>query len=212
MASRSRPLFARLYQRASVVMDEHGVAAHRRAAVAGLRGRVIEVGAGNGRMFACYPPAVTEVVAVEPEPHLRAAALDAASAAPVPVTVVDGLAESLPGPDAAFDAGVTALVLCSVPSQASALASLHRVIRPGGELRFFEHVAATEPGALRRVQRIMDKTLWPPLMGGCHTGRDTAAAITAAGFRITSIDRFVFPATGPRGPAGPHILGSATRP
>ena len=64
---------------------------------------------------------------------------------------------------------------------------------------------------MRRVQRIVDATLWPPLMGGCHTGRDTAAAITRAGFTIEAISRFTFPATGPVGPAGPHILGRAVR-
>ena len=189
-------------------MDEHGVAEHRRAAVAGLSGRVIEVGAGNGRMFTHYPATVTEVVAVEPEVHLRAAA---ARVAPARVTVVDGLAEDLPGRDGEFDAAVTALVLCSVPSQDAALAEIRRVLRPGGELRFFEHVAAPAPGALRRVQRIVDATLWPPLMGGCHTGRDTAAAIARAGFTITAISRFTFPAAGPVGPAGPHILGRAAR-
>jgi ubiquinone/menaquinone biosynthesis C-methylase UbiE len=205
---RSRPLFARLYRRASEVMDEHGVAEHRRAAVAGLSGRVIEVGAGNGRMFTHYPATVTEVVAVEPEVHLRAAA---AGVAPAKVTVVDGLAEDLPGRDGEFDAAVTALVLCSVPSQDAALAEIRRVLRPGGELRFFEHVMSPSPGAMRRVQRIVDATLWPPLMGGCHTGRDTAAAIARAGFTITAIQRFTFPAAGPVGPAGPHILGRAIR-
>ncbi|MFG1606687.1 methyltransferase domain-containing protein [Actinoplanes sp. NPDC049265] len=212
MTTRSRPVFAFLYGRAAEVMDRHGVAQHRRAAVAGLTGRVIEIGAGNGRMFAHYPPTVTEVIAVEPERRLRAAALVAAATAPVPVTVVDGLAESLPGPDGAFDAAVSALVLCSVPAPDAALASLFRVVRPGGELRFFEHVAASGPGPLRRVQRLCDKTLWPALMGGCHTGRDTAAAIARAGFRIAAIERFMFPATGPSGPAGPHILGRAVRP
>jgi ubiquinone/menaquinone biosynthesis C-methylase UbiE len=107
---------------------------------------------------------------------------------------------------------VAALVLCSVPSPPAALAELHRVLRPGGEFRFLEHVAASGPGGLRTLQRVLDKTLWPPLMGGCHTGRDTAAAITRAGFRIASIEHFTFPAAGPQGPAGPHILGRAVRP
>ena len=193
-------------------MDRHGAAEHRRAAVAGLSGRVIEIGAGNGRMFACYPPTVTAVLAVEPEEHLRAAAVEAARSAPVPVTVVDGLAESLPGADGEFDAAVTALVLCSVPSPESALAEAFRVVRPGGELRFFEHVAAPSPGLLRRVQRLADATLWPSLMGGCHTARDTAAAIARSGFTITELARFIFPATGPVGPASPHIRGRAVRP
>ena len=75
MSGMSHPIFARVYQRVSVAMDRAGGAEQRRALVAGLHGRVIEVGAGNGRMFAHYPPEVSEVVAIEPEPRLRAAAL-----------------------------------------------------------------------------------------------------------------------------------------
>ncbi|HTJ40076.1 MAG TPA: class I SAM-dependent methyltransferase [Dactylosporangium sp.] len=207
----SNPLFARMYPRMSAACDRAGGAEQRRAVLAGLAGRVIEVGAGSGGMFAHYPPAVTEVLAVEPEPRMRAAAEAAAAGAPVPVRVVDGLADALPAGDGEFDAAVAALVLCTVPDQAAALAEIRRVLRPGGGLRFFEHVAA-EPGALRRVQRIVDATVWPLLLGGCHTGRDTAAAIAAAGFDIDEIERFRFPDSGPSGPAAPHIRGRATRP
>ncbi|MCT9929630.1 hypothetical protein N5079_05280 [Planotetraspora sp. A-T 1434] len=70
----SHPVFARLYTRVSEVLDQHGLAEHRRALLAGLSGRVIEIGAGNGLNFARYPPAVTGVVAIEPEPRLRATA------------------------------------------------------------------------------------------------------------------------------------------
>ena len=206
----SHPVFAWAYQRASVRMDRAGAAEHRRTLVAGLRGRVLEVGAGNGLMFAHYPPGVSEVLAVEPEPRLRAAAVAAARTAPVPVRVVDGTAEALPAEDGGYDAAVAALVLCTVPDQAAALAELRRVLRPGGQLRFYEHVAAERPGALRTTQRVLDATVWPLLTAGCRTGRDTAAAIGAAGFAVDELSRFRFPAGG--GPAAPHILGRATRP
>lgn len=47
VAGRSQPIFARVYERLSVVMDRAGAAEHRRALVAGLSGRVIEVGAAG---------------------------------------------------------------------------------------------------------------------------------------------------------------------
>jgi SAM-dependent methyltransferase len=93
---------------------------------------------------------------------------------------------------------------------ARSLAELHRVLRPGGELRFFEHVRA-DTAELARVQQLAD-VVWPTLLGGCHTTRDTLAAITAAGFRITSVQRFRFPESRLPQPAAPHVLGVAQRP
>jgi ubiquinone/menaquinone biosynthesis C-methylase UbiE len=207
---KDRPLFARWYAKVSPGMDAQGMSEYRKRALAGLAGSVIEVGAGNGLNFAHYPAGVAQVLAVEPDRYLRRIAEQRAARAPVPVTVQDGLAERLPAADGAFDAAVITLVLCSVADQRAALAEVHRVVRPGGELRFVEHVGADSPG-LRRVQRVLDATVWPPLGGGCHTGRDTLAAIGRAGFTVTRHDAFRFPVTQIPLPASPHVWGVASR-
>lgn len=204
------PVFARVYARVRPAMDERGALEHRRRLLADLAGRVVEVGAGDGANFAHYPTAVTAVTAVEPEPYLRALAVRQAAPAAVPVEVVDGVAERLPLAAASADAAVVSLVLCSVRDQDVALRELHRVVRPGGELRFLEHVAAEGSGLTGRLQRGVDATIWPRLFGGCHTGRDTAAAITRAGFDIDELDAFRFPEVA-LDPASPHVLGRATR-
>jgi ubiquinone/menaquinone biosynthesis C-methylase UbiE len=206
----SHPAFARYYARISPAMDKGGMAAHRRQLLHGLTGPVIEIGAGNGLNFAHYPPGVTRVLAIEPDPHLREIARRNATKAPVPVEVRDGVAEELPADDDAFPAAVAALVLCSVADQHSALREIHRVLRPGGQLRFLEHVRASTP-ALRRVQRLLDATIWPALAGGCHTGRDTATAIEEAGFAVDRLDPFRFPDTRLTMPATPHLRGTAIR-
>lgn len=199
------PVFARVWSHTS---GKVGSAGERSELLAGLSGRVLEVGAGDGRNFAHYPQGVTEVLAVEPEPYLRRLAYRAALEAPVQITVVDGTAESLPHEDGAFDSVVTSLVLCSVADQETALAELHRVLVPGGELRFFEHVIA-EGGLGQAVQASLDRSgIWPQLGAGCHLARDTVAAIADAGFHVEQVRRFK---SGP-GPVGPpFVLGIARR-
>ena len=202
------PLFARLYSRLSARTEAHGGAEHRRELLAGLHGRVLELGAGNGLNFPYYPAAVTEVVAVEPEDYLRARADGAAQTAPVRVTIVDAVADQLPFPNGSFDAAIASLVLCSVPDQASALGELRRVLRPGGELRFYEHVRPNNPRTAAIWQRFDDWNIYPRIAGGCHAARDTEAAIRNAGFAVERCRRFPFKG----GPVtAPHILGLARR-
>jgi ubiquinone/menaquinone biosynthesis C-methylase UbiE len=204
-------VFSRFYARMSVRMEAEGMAGLRAELLAGLTGRVVEVGAGNGMNFVHYPDAVSEVVAVEPEPYLRNLAVQVAAAAPVRVTVTSGRAERLPLPDDSVDAAVLCLVMCSLPDQAAALGEVRRVLRPGGTLRFLEHTIAPTPG-LRAVQRIADATVWPLLAGGCHTATDPVGAITRAGFEIAGLRRLRFPDIRFTQPFTPHVLGTARIP
>lgn len=207
---RRRPLFARFYAWLSPRMEDEGMGELRDELLAGARGRVVEVGAGNGMNLGHYPPTVTEVVAVEPEPYLRGLAQRAARTASVPVRVMPGTADCLPLQTAGVDVGVVSLVLCSVPDQRDAVAELHRVIRPGGELRFLEHIVA-DSAWLRRVQRTVDATVWPLIAGGCHTARDALGVIEDVGFEVTSVRRLRFPDSRVPVPAAPHVIGAARR-
>ncbi|SEG38104.1 Methyltransferase domain-containing protein [Nonomuraea solani] len=203
------PRFARMYVEASEMADRRGAYEHRRRLVAGLTGRVIEIGAGNGRNFPHYPAAVTEVVAVEPEDTLRRFAESQAKSAPVPVSVVLGHAEALPAGDASFDAAVVSLVLCSVPSQSRALTEIRRVLRPGGLLCFYEHVRSSNP-VLGLVEDLITPA-WRRAAAGCRPNRDTVRAIERAGFAVGDVERFTF-APQPLIPRMAHVLGHARAP
>jgi len=203
----SNPLFARFFDRFVARDKGRGEDELRRELLAGLAGEVVEVGPGNGINFEHYPASVAELVAVEPEPYLRGRAAETARSAPVPVRVLDGSAAALPLASGSVDAVVVAGVLCSVPDQSAALAEFRRVLRPGGELRFYEHVRSRR-ARFARYQAAVD-LLWPRLMGGCRTNRATLAAIEAGGFRIERVRGFGFPAEARAYPVAPRILGIA---
>lgn len=209
MAPVNNPIFARCLNRFAARNEERGNRELRQELLAGLSGRVIEVGPGNGLNFPWYPAEVSEVMAVEPEPFLRARAADAAGSAAVPIRVVDGLAGRIPAGDDSVDAVTVSGLLCSVPDPRAALAEFHRVLRPGGQLRFYEHVRSRDT-AFAAAQRAAD-LVWPRLMGGCRVTRDTLADIRRA-FDVESCRGFRFPASAAFSPVAPRVIGAARKP
>jgi SAM-dependent methyltransferase len=207
-ATMDNPFFARFW----TFMSSHepeSMRALRREILAGLTGRVLEVGAGTGTNFVMYPAAVEEVVAVEPEQRLAALARQSATTAPVPVTVITATVETL-GPADPFDAVVCSMVLCSIDEPEDVLRQLFSRLRPGGELRYLEHVASS--GARGRLQQLVDATVWPRFFGNCHTHRDTERALVDAGFRPQTARReWQFPIWVPM-PVSELALGSVVRP
>ncbi len=203
----NNPFFARVW----IALSGHEPEALRRlrtANLAGLTGRVLEVGAGTGTNFAHYPAGVTEVVALEPERHLAEVAREAARTAPVPVVVSTTAIEDFEE-DQAFDAVVCSLVLCSVDDPDSVVRQLYSMLKPGGELRYLEHVAGV--GARAALQKAADATVWPRLFGNCHTHRNTEASITGAGFSVATARREkAMPAWAPL-PVTEVALGRAVR-
>ena len=196
--------------RSAAAAEERGATDHRRRLLEGLSGTVVEIGAGHGLNFALYPPEVNEVVAIEPEPTLRSQAETAAKSANVPIRVLAGVADELPLENESADAAVASLVLCTVPDQSRAFAEIRRVLRPKGELRFYEHVIPRGQPKRALFQVIDRSGIWPAIAGGCHAARDTTEAIRQAGFDIEEIERFGFSANRFQ-PLVPHILGTARR-
>ncbi|MHC9294272.1 class I SAM-dependent methyltransferase [Mycobacterium sp. LTG2003] len=202
------PFFARVWKTLSNYEPE-SVRRLRIENLAGLSGRVLEVGAGTGTNFEFYPPTVDEVVAIEPERRLAEVARQAAAKAPVPITVTGDTAEQFASSQP-FDAVVCSLVLCSIEEPNTVLQQLFSLLRPGGELRYLEHVAGT--GYRARLQRIADATIWPRLLGNCHTHRDTEHTIAATGFQVRDNRReWAMPAWVPM-PVSEFAIGRAVRP
>lgn len=202
---KEHPIFARFYERISPVLDDMGERDRRIEVVSGARGRVLELGSGNGLNFEHYVDA-SAVVALEPEPTMVALARRRAVRAPVPIRFVRGVAERLPFAEGSFDTVVASFVLCSVADPRRAVVEVARVLRPGGEVRYLEHVRST--GTLGALVQDAVTPLWRALAGGCHPNRDPAATFRARGFHV-EWRRFPF---GPPTPARPHMVGVARKP
>ena len=167
----------------------------------GVRGTVVEIGAGAGPTADYLEPG-TRWVAVEPNVHFHPRLARRAAERGLDLALVAGGAEALPLADGSADAVVSTLVLCSVADPARALAEARRVLRPGGRLVFIEHVAAG--GWLGAAQRVLRRP-WGAVADGCDPHRHTERAIRAAGFARVEVERF----RAPLALVSPHIAGTA---
>lgn len=185
--------FSAVYDRGFKATEEAGLREMRRELLAQARGRVLELGAGTGLNLEHYPEAIESLTLVEPDPHmtkqLREKLVRAGKAAQI--SVVEAPGEDLPFPDDSFDAVAVTLVLCTVPDLGATLAEVRRVLAPGGQLLFLEHVRSHQPGLANWQDRL--ESPWRFLADGCHCNRDTVSAIDAAGFELGKVEEGSLP-------------------
>jgi SAM-dependent methyltransferase len=205
----AHPWFARLYDPVMRASEAELFPPHREYLARDIAGDVLDLGAGTGAMLSYYEGPIesgaAEVTMLEPDPHMREQAVGAAREAGLDVAVSDARAESLPFPDDSFDVVVASMVFCTIPDPEAALDEAARVLRPGGEFRFLEHVA--ESGWRRYAQRVL-APLWSRAAGGCQLTRRTGDLFEEhEAFVVTEMERFhlgVFPVR-------PFVRGSLER-
>lgn len=178
--------FAAIYDKQMRSMERGFMAEMRRSALSDLKGDVLEIGAGTGANFAYYS-ADARVTALEPDPFMiERAKAKLAELGRTNITVQLLPAERLPLDDSSVDAVVSTLVLCTVDDVPRSLAEIRRVLRPGGELRFVEHVRGT--GLAGSTQDLI-KPVWGYFGAGCNPNRRTEDAMRAAGFDVVVTER-----------------------
>ncbi|MCV7213672.1 class I SAM-dependent methyltransferase [Mycobacterium crocinum] len=159
-----------------------GMRRRRRALVADAVGRVVEIGAGTGLNVRHYPDSIDELVLTEPEPGMRRKLARRLKRVGRTANIVDASALHLPFADASVDTVVSTLVLCTVPDPEGALREIHRVLRPGGQLLFIEHIRASSR-FLAAYQDVMLRP-WRGFAGGCVCNRPTLELMHSCGFTV----------------------------
>ena len=177
--------FAALYDRGLKATEDAGLREMRRETLAQASGRTVDIGAGTGANVGLFGSAVSELVLVEPDPHMLKKLRLKLAGAGEGASAIEAGAERLPFADDSIVTVVFTLVLCTVPDPAAALTEAARVLRPGGRLLFVEHVRSRHPD-LARWQDRLEKP-WRFLADGCHCNRDTVATIEASAFEVEQV-------------------------
>jgi ubiquinone/menaquinone biosynthesis C-methylase UbiE len=173
-------VFAALYDRIMRRGEDRTMRERRGELLAKARGRTLEIGAGTGANIPYYPDAVEEVALAEPFEPMRRQLERKLRQSGKSASILDASAETLPLDDESVDTVVSTLVLCTVDFPDRALAEIARVLRPGGQLLFIEHVRSHSSRAARWQDRL--ETPWRHFAAGCRCNRDTVSSIAAAGF------------------------------
>ncbi|MDX6470751.1 MAG: hypothetical protein QOF75_2554 [Gaiellaceae bacterium] len=165
--------------------ERRGMAELRQGLLARAHGRVLEIGAGTGLNLEYYGERVTDLVLVEPESFMHARLRRRLDASGIRGSIEATGAEALPFPDASFDTVVSTLVLCTVPDAAAALAEIARVLRPGGQFLFIEHVRSADPRLAAWQARL--HVVWHAFAHGCNTDRDTRGLLESSPLQVAEV-------------------------
>ncbi|MEA2461011.1 MAG: hypothetical protein QOH90_1188 [Actinomycetota bacterium] len=203
--SRGNPMHARIYDVICGWTEKQGLLEWRKKLVGDLTGDIVEIGAGTGLNLAHYP-AGARVKASDYDAVMLARAVPRAKDAVAEVDLFVADATKLPFVDESLDFVVWALMLCSVPDQMAGIKEIHRVLKPGGCVRFVEHVRDEEGSRRAKVQDFVAPA-WRAFSGGCNCNRRTVEAVKGAGFEITELDRGMVG----RSHLAPHALAEAVR-
>ena len=174
--------FALLYDPFTWLGERAGLRAHRKALLSRARGRTLEIGSGTGLNLPHYPDDLDDLILAEPDAAMRSRLEKRLSRSGRGTRLVDAPAERLPFPDGSVDTVVSTLVLCTVDAPDAALREIARVLRPGGQLLFLEHVRSESPTLARWQDRLAGP--WRRFAQGCRCNRPTAELMVTCGLEL----------------------------
>jgi ubiquinone/menaquinone biosynthesis C-methylase UbiE len=200
-------LFAAGYDLYLRGVERAGLAERRASLLARATGATIEIGAGTGLNLDCYPPSVSELVLTEPGEHMVNRLRRRAASSGRNAEVVVAAGERLPFEDEHFDTAVATIMLCTATDPDAVLEEIARVLKPGGQLLFIEHVRSDSARLARWQDRLHGP--WYYINDGCNCNRDTLATIEASPLRVAEVEHDQLPEMLL---ARPILIGAAAKP
>jgi ubiquinone/menaquinone biosynthesis C-methylase UbiE len=190
-----------------LAMRNRRLAPYRGRIVSAAEGRILEIGIGSGLNLPLYRPQAREILGLEPGSRLIEMARRASQDLTLPVSLIEGSAESIPLESHSVDTVLTTWTLCTIPHASAALTEMRRVLRPSGRLLFVEHGLAPDQSVQKWQNRLTP--IWSHVSGGCHLNRPIRSLIENAGFRFDRLDTGYMPGPKPmafmyEGSARPH--------
>jgi SAM-dependent methyltransferase len=197
--------FALLYEPFMFAGEHAGLRGHRERLLSQARGCTVEIGSGTGLNLPHYPEVLDELVLAEPDVAMRAHLEKRLSRGNRRTQVIDAPAERLPFPDGSVDTVVSTLVLCTVAAPDAALREIARVLSPGGQLLFVEHVRSESPVLARWQDRLAGP--WRRFARGCRCNRATGELMASCGLKLDQARQARWRGMPPI--VGPLIVGRA---
>jgi ubiquinone/menaquinone biosynthesis C-methylase UbiE len=156
---------------------------YKRELFSHMRGRVLFLALGTGLDIEFFPPG-REITAIDISPRMLDKAAPRVAAYDGDIDAREMSVHDMPFEAGSFDQVYTSCTFCSVPRPVAGLQALRRILKPGGELRMFEHTGSRW-FPMRQMLNVMN-----PLArrGGPEVNRDTVANVEAAGFDVKTVD------------------------
>ena len=179
-------VFSALYDPLLWIAERAGMARRREDLLSHASGRVLELGAGTGLNLDHYPADIDELVLTEPAASMVSKLERRAASSEHGCRVMVAPAEELPFEDDSFDTVVSTLVLCTVDDARPAIDEIARVLKPGGQLLFLEHVRSDSPRLARWQDRLHRP--WHAFAAGCNANRPTVELLRESPLRLKTVD------------------------
>lgn len=146
-------------------------------------GAILFMALGTGLDIAQFPPG-KNITAIDISPAMLAKAADRVQAYPGQLSALQMDVHAMDFAPESFDQVFTSCTFCSVPNPVEALQAVKRVLKPGGELKMFEHTGSRwfPFNLMLHLMTPLSRSIGPDM------NRPTPDNVRRAGFELLSVE------------------------